>query len=661
MPEAFNSHAQEADSRPSATEDWKSTGSPEIDWAYLKEQNKDLLHGHTSSKPTPTPTPDFGEGAPKQVTEEPETTQSTPGQPVSEAELKPQSEEDFVGEPLKEAPKLPTPDLAEAEAEQPAEWGAPQPSDWEEPTPPEWNEPQANPEDESPSEVPTDIDVHNPAVEDAPQGQPEEVQQQPSDSPPETGEGSDEGEEEASEPAFQRDRRLVVIVPVNQPSPDLCKFMVSAIALGYPPPIIVNWGRDPHEMSKWEGGPNLSKISGIMRYLDAALHEDAHPDEWLHEDDVVVIADGFDVWFQLPPEVLIKRYHEINARANARLREQWTHEEPMSMHQSVIVSAQKRCWPSIEEGSNLHCDELPESPLREDLYGPDTDKVLDPKSFNNFRPRYINGGVYIGAAGALRRMFRRAYDKVDSETSRGVHLFSEQGISGEVLGEQETWRNWRRQVQLAGTDAVELMERDFEYHIGLDYAQELSYPTCHSEKDGWIVPLNRQDLVDTHSSERGISPARVTGVPEDVRAASNPLQGLVEAPDWGNMPLYVDFFTETVPALLHHNAWKDGLKQRRIWWWDQTWFFPHLRELLARHLTPASLEPLAMVNLDGLDVTYWASHSNNLKRKPRLLIDKAFEPLNEIEWDAVCRDPEENVSWEKHWWDEVFRDGKGPL
>ena len=660
MREEFNSQEQKTDSKPPVTDDWKPTGSPEIDWAYLKEQNKELFHVHTSSKPTPTPIPGLGEGAPKQVTEDPEPAQPSPGQPVPEADLKPQSEEDFVGEPLKEASNLPAPNLEEPEAELPAEWGEPQPSDWEEPTPPEWDGPQSEPSDELPSELTPDPAVHDPALQGQ-QGAPEGDQQHDNDpvsTPDDDGNG---GEEEASEPVFSKDRRLVIIVPVNQPSPDLCKFMVSAIALGYPPPIIVNWGRDPYEMSKWEGGPNLSKISGIMRYLDAALHQDAHPDEWLHEDDVVVIADGFDVWFQLPPEVLIMRYHEINARANARLREQWTHEEPMPMQQTVVVSAQKRCWPSVEEGSNLHCDELPESPLREDLYGPETDKILGPKIFSNFRPRYINGGVYIGAAGALRRMFRRAYDKVDSETSKGVHLFSEQGISGEVLGEQETWRNWRREIQLASAGAVDLMERDFEYHIGLDYAQELSYPTCHSEKDGWIVPLNRRDLVDTHSFDRGITPVRVIGVPEDVRAASNPLQGLVEAPDWGNMPLYVDFFTETIPVLLHHNAWKDDLKQRRIWWWDQTWFFPHLRELLARHLTPAPLEPLATVNLDGRDVTYWASHSGNLKRKPRLLIDKAFEPLNEIEWDAVCRDPEENVSWEKHWWDEVFRDGKGPL
>lgn len=462
-------------------------------------------------------------------------------------------------------------------------------------------------------------------------------------------------------PLPHEDRRLVVLAPANTPNPNLCKFMVSAIALGYPSPIIVNWGRDPYEMSKWKGGPNLSKISGIMRYLDAVLHEDAHPDDKLHKDDIVVIADGFDVWFQLPPDVLLKRYHESNARANARLRELWTHKEPMSMQQTIIVSSQKRCWPSVEEGSNLHCNELPESPLRKDLYGPDTDKMIDPASFHNMRPRYINGGVYIGAAGDLRRMFRRAFDKVDSDTSKGIHLFSEQGISGEVLGEQETWRNWRRKHELVGNDAMGLMERDFEYHIGLDYSQELSIATCHAEPDGQVVPLNNQSAVDEYSAELGIFPVRVQGVPEDIRTASNPLNGLVEAPNWGDMPLYADFFTESVPTLLHHNAWKDNMKERRVWWWDRMWFFGHLRDLLVVRLKPAPLVPLAKVKTKTRDITYWAPHSDTLRRKPRLLVDKAFEPLGEIEFDAVCRFPDENVYSKQHWWDEVFRDGKGPI
>lgn len=36
-------------------------------------------------------------------------------------------------------------------------------------------------------------------------------------------------------------RRFVVILPASTPSPSLCKTITSAIALGYPMPVIVNW------------------------------------------------------------------------------------------------------------------------------------------------------------------------------------------------------------------------------------------------------------------------------------------------------------------------------------------------------------------------------------------------------------------------------------
>jgi hypothetical protein len=456
------------------------------------------------------------------------------------------------------------------------------------------------------------------------------------------------------------DRRLVVLTPANKGDPNLCKFMVSAIALGYPSPIIINWGRDPFEFSKWEGGPNLSKISGIMRYLDAVLHPKAHPDEALHKDDIVIIADAFDVWFQLPPEVLLKRYHQINARAIDRLRQQWPYEEKMPMQQDIVLACAKKCWPGLEAHVNLHCDELPESPLPKDLYGPGTD-VFNVHNFQKTRPRYINGGVYVGAAGALRRMFRRAYDKVDSGTSKGIHLFSEQGVTGEILGEQEMWRNWRRAHKLEESDAIGLIERDYEYHMGLDYSRELSYATVHSEPDGAIIALSNKSGIAEYSTKLGISPIRVKGVPKDVKALPNPLKGLPNATTWENMPLYTDFYTDTVPALLHHNAAAGGMKKRREWWWDQTWFFPHLRDLLARQLVPGELKPLAEVQTPTRNITYWAPGADEFRRRPRLLLDKAFEPLKEVQFDDVCRPPDEYIYVERHWWDEVFRDGKGPI
>lgn len=46
--------------------------------------------------------------------------------------------------------------------------------------------------------------------------------------------------------------------------------------------------------------------------------------------------------------------------------------------------------------------------------------------------------------------------------------------------------------------------------------------------------------------------------------------------------------------------------------------------------------------------TQYHLKSDEFKSKPRLLLNKAFKPLGKIKWDTIYRDPEEDISWEKH-------------
>lgn len=523
--------------------------------------------------------------------------------------------------------------------------------------------PNPTPHPNSPSPTPSHIDVHVPentaspdvVVHPGPEKNVDLIEEQGAIAQP----------ERASE--LRRDRRLVLVIPATSPNPDLCKTIVTALALGYPSPIIINWGIDYHAVTKWEGGANLPKIPGFVKYLDAAMHPDAHPDERLEDDDLVLMVDAYDVWFQLPVEVLLKRYHAINKRANDRLRQQWGgNKEPMPMQQTIVAASGKNCHPQPDSGSNMHCERLPDSPLRADLYGPGTDK--NATRHRDHRPKYINGGVYVGPAGDMRRLFRRASQKMEAGIGQGIHLFSEQGIPGEVLGEQEVWRQWRRAKDAAfdDDDAKNLMDRDFEYHFGLDYHQELSIQTFWTDTedglfDGAFVSLNNQTVIDQHSTALGISPVRLTGIPNDVVAARNPLTGVIESPDWGEMPLYADFFTESVPVIVHHN----GFKERRTSWWDQPWFYQELRHLLALRMatTEQAAAPLAAVDAEGgVDVRYWAPPAEASDRRPRLMVDSARAPLANMEFQHVCQYPDEPVRGPgQHWWDEVFRDAEGPF
>ncbi len=98
---------------------------------------------------------------------------------------------------------------------------------------------------------------------------------------------------------------------------------------------------------------------------------DAAPkDDTLDPDDLILLLNAHDIWLQLPPSVLLERYFESNARANSRVR--YTHgvaAKDWGARQSIIVSAQKGCFAPRDTISNLHCNDVPESTLPEDIYG----------------------------------------------------------------------------------------------------------------------------------------------------------------------------------------------------------------------------------------------------------------------------------------------------
>ncbi|KAF3353768.1 hypothetical protein VdG1_08074 [Verticillium dahliae VDG1] len=410
----------------------------------------------------------------------------------------------------------------------------------------------------------------------------------------------------------------------------------------------------------------------------------------LRLDDLVLIVDAYDVWFQLPPRVLIERFLAQNAAADARILAGWSPDAPDAIAaptQRVIVSTQKKCWPRPRDGHETHCDVLPESTARADLYGPETDKGnpdRDGHALHRTRPRYINSGAVLGRADDVLRTFRRAYAKVREGQDAGKNLFSDQGILGEILGQQEVWRTMQRERQalaLAGEPfnetayppdvaAVGGGAETWEYGLGLDYLQELFVPTVFEEDDGEYMAVNDAARINVSSEERGLSPARITGLPSDVDSLAPPLvhagveleeQHRDEAAHWDAVPLYTDYYTGRMPVGVHHNAHRDGMKGWRLkMWWDKNWFHPFLRDIVAaREVRPIKLAPLAVIKATSSwtrDVVYWPPASDAERRRPRIFDRKTLsQGLDEAEWHTLCR-----KQGERPWWDIVFDDDGGP-
>jgi hypothetical protein len=463
------------------------------------------------------------------------------------------------------------------------------------------------------------------------------------------------------------DRRFAFVIPANNPSPELCKTIITGLALGYPSPVIINWGVDHRPLTHWAGGRNLPKVPGFVAYLEAAMHPNAHPSERLEEDDIVLLVDGYDIWFQLPAQVMLERYHKINKEANERMQKEWNKNRRgrMPMRQTIIAASGKRCDSKLEKkGTKMQCDVWPESPLRKDLYGPDTDK--DEIHWENVRPRWINGGVYMGPAGDLRRLFRRSLFTLQTGIGKGIKMRSEQSLTAEVIAEQEVFRQWQRSNNRPRNGMAELMSDKLEYYIGLDYAQELSGQTQWAQDSegrdhGAFVTLGNQTLIDQHSEALGISPTRLQGLPDDIKSAPNPLAALQPGANWTNMPLYADFFTESVPAILHHNG-VGGLKRHRSSWWDRPWYYHHLRKLLQIRMRAVGQpeEPLATVKTDGGRVRYWAASAEDSSKYPRQMKKSAKDRLEKMKFGDICRHKYPAPKGpNQEWWEEVFRDTGG--
>ncbi|KIL88053.1 hypothetical protein FAVG1_08936 [Fusarium avenaceum] len=478
-------------------------------------------------------------------------------------------------------------------------------------------------------------------------------------------------------------RRLRLFMPADSPHINLCKTIMSAVAMGYPMPILLNWKREYNRPSWHFAGSHIAKLESLLGAIEVLL-EGTEGDD-VGEDDIAVLVDAYDMWFQLPPSVLLERYHLLNREADARLRKQWEKlnigaDFPISPpRQDIIVTTAKDCFPDFYSGSDPRYEHWPSSPMPEDMYGEDTDKVpwsFDPaRKYRKVRPRCVNSGLIMGSMGSLKQALKRSKHKIDSVAMEGRQLWSDQALIGEVMGDQEIWREWVKHLGSSWNGSASFNDRDsldpavrgiadaailgqqFEYGIGLDYNFTTAPPTCSSEEDGYFVNLSNKSNVCEESEKAGVpGEVRIHGVPPELRNVNDTILSTI---DWGSIPLYTDFFFGTTPVAIHHNAYVNGLKGWRLKnWWDKMWYYPQLRHLVTQRLKPSADTPalLAELDLEGTKIVYMSPKEDEEYRKARV-----FSPLKPnftpVEWDAVCQKHGHGVKW----YDELFGDNKGPL
>jgi hypothetical protein len=379
--------------------------------------------------------------------------------------------------------------------------------------------------------------------------------------------------------------RFHLLIPATSSGRDLCKLLLSTQILGYPTPVLINYGAaedaDPYVQ-------HLAKVEGLLNYLEK--QESANPDT----EDLVLIIDGYDVWFQLRPDVLIKRFYESNKQAYKRLVDQYGTEivKTNNMKQSVIFGPDKLCWPI--DYSRPACWAVDPGNLDPYAFGPQTSSEHEELT----HPRWLNSGTIMGTTQELIDVFRATLH--DIQTNYVTN--SDQYYFAEIYGRQEFARLSQkpellieRKKEMYGvtvenkTDNGTRAEPDLsglnrtEYHIGIDYKSEMfqtlafwkQFLTWSRGRDSWQPPLGDRDMLPYSVTNSSVFDTRLAG---DIVSSEKPFSSLKDSENegdrnmanrrWSDVELLRNTVSRLNPVIIHFT----GEKRFREVWWTRLWF-----------------------------------------------------------------------------------------
>lgn len=393
----------------------------------------------------------------------------------------------------------------------------------------------------------------------------------------------------------------------------------------------------------------MEKLYSVAQYLDSLTD--------VHEDDLVLMTDSLDTWFQLPPSVLLSRYYNINPRAQGHGEEeaQYGPEVVKNTKHPVIFSAEKKCWP--REAEDMGCSAVPESPLPKTLFGSLTDLVIEGEDeFRFIRPRYLNSGFLLSPVREARILFERAAQIAHTDPD----VFgADQGIIAQMFGEQEYMskpehprdeQNGLRSLSKRGkvVDFVPEKDRSYDFGISLDYEGALALPTAHAQNDTTWITMSNTEQMDNIAQAMGITePRDASGLQADVAALPGPFESLpdtfpaeVRSKSWSDVSLYMNLWTSVVPATIHVNSLDalDRKVMREISWW-RMWFVPYIRPLYEiqtakLHRSPDDYQLVA--SHDGKD--FYGTIPNEIMRRKEhgaQTVDKNGK-VGWLRWDELC-------------------------
>lgn len=455
--------------------------------------------------------------------------------------------------------------------------------------------------------------------------------------------------------------------------------MTSAMIAGYPPPTLVGYG---HEIP---GTTEIERmVDRIKRMRNHLTNSKAVQDR-----DFVLVVDALDVYFQLPPQVLVTRFQDILRRNNLKLQKKYGSAAVQNLQgaptevvqkysQRVLFGASKICYSSLKDDPG--CVSVPESSLPPDVYGWKTD--VYPDGHLN-RPRWLNPGAVVGQAADLRLIYDEALRLLEQRYKKHGDY---QALT-QMFGRQEVVRELERRRTanpvkewfyglLGISDATNITGitvrletgHRYEYGIGVDYESQLFFNQIKSKKDVEWLKYNNVTKAERLQGQFGVPRESRLLLPEDISALPNPFNQTRFAKEettkpvwnatldklpspkersWLNLPLLTNAHSATVPVLLHLN----GDPKLRNTWWEKMWFYPWARALLRKYVRSSHGFDAAQSALLGghdwidmrggrggvwTDDEIWVSLSEICEGQEQVLFDDDLGP-----WGKENGDPDE--------------------
>jgi hypothetical protein len=391
-----------------------------------------------------------------------------------------------------------------------------------------------------------------------------------------------------------------------------------------------------------------------------------------------MVVHAEDIWFQLAPDVMVKRFYKMLKKNNERLIRKYgtammknpekdgDMEELQKYSQRIIFGADKLCWPN--RASDPACVAVPKSTLPPDTYGAHTDTY--PDGYMN-RPRWLNSGAVIGPVADMRLLYERASEMIDTKSG----AMGDQFIMGELYGEQEYvrelerrrtatgWRNWFSDMlgtsgasNITGINMKLVPGRRYDYGIGVDFESQLFFSMTRAYNELVWLRYDNVSKLNFVQQENAIPRPHRLNLPLDLRDIKNPFippnrNEIINAKpaynasidylpnpnnrSWFNIPLATNIHTTAVPAVLHMNGDRSSAKSH----WSEMWYHPWARALLRKFMRSPRGPVAVQASLLGGDES-WDMRGG----KGGVWTDNH----EWLEWAELCRGYESDVFGD--WW-----------